>query len=296
MVSLKLDLDMSDDPSPAGWTGPIKAMTGARRYPSLIIFLPGMTGNFEQWTWVRECLEGVPADLAFGAPVMPGIVSGRAAPTVTEVANAIAHELQSADDGEIIIVSHSVGAFSGLGIAHEIPAAVKAVILVNGGLAGVGRFLDQPVREFFARPLRCLTFLWLFALVSAPAPKCVKQAIAARRWLTRAILGKLVSGSAMDTRERRAALLNEAGGPWVLPSLWKNRHHWREFTAYAHEISTDVLFVIGDRDPVSTHEDAVNMAALLPRSRIRDLKGVGHAAPLEVPAVIADIIRDVLKS
>jgi len=296
VVSLKLDLDMNDDPSPAGWTGPIRAITGARRYPSLIIFLPGMTGNFEQWTWVREYLQGAPADLAFGAPVMPGIVSGRAAPTVTEVANAIARELKSADDGEVILVSHSVGSFSALGVAHEIPAAIKAVILVNGGLASVGRFLDQPVREFCARPFRCLTFLRLFTLVSAPAPKRLRQAIADRSWLTRAILGKLVSGSAMDTPERRAALLNEAGGPWVPASLWKNRHHWREFIAYAHEISTDVLFVVGDGDPVSTHEDAVNMAALLPRTRIRSLKGVGHAAPLEAPAVIADIIGEVLKS
>jgi pimeloyl-ACP methyl ester carboxylesterase len=281
---------------PEDWTSPIRTMSGARRHSLLILFLSGMTGNIQQWTWVREQLQDIPADFAFGTPVLPSVVFGRTIPTVTQASNAIADELRSANDGDVIIVSHSVGSFSALGIAHEIPDAIKSVILVNGGLSSVGRFLNRPVREFVTRPLRCLAFLHLFALVSAPAPERLKQVIADRKWLTRAILGKLVSPSAIETRERRAALLNEAGGPPVLVSLWKNRHHWREFTAYSHKIPTDALFIIGDQDPVSTQEDANTMAALLPKARIRVLKGVGHAAPLEASSVIADVVREALKS
>jgi len=170
------------------------------------------------------------------------------------------------------------------------------VILVNGGLAGVGRFLDRPVREFAAQPLRCLAFLRLFALVSAPAPQWLKRALASRRWLTRAVLGGLVSASATRTREIRAAVLNEAGGPWVLASLWRNRHHWREFAAYAGQIRTDALFIVGDADPISAEKDADEMASMLPGATVRVLRGVGHAAPLEVPDVIADAVREALKA
>lgn len=276
--------------------GTISYTASVRQHSSLILFLPGITGNMEQWTLVHRRLRGVAADLAFGRPVLPDRILGEGIPSVTDISNAMVEELRSACYGEVIIVSHSVGAFVALGIAHEIPAAVKSVILVNGGLARVARFLDRPVREFVARPLACLTFLHLFALVSSPAPEFLKRALGDRRWLTRVVLGKLVSDSAMETREKRSALLNEAGGPRVLRSLWESRHHWRKFVGYASEISTDILFIVGDRDPVSTEADAIAMAALLPNAKIRVLNGVGHAAPLEVPDAIADIVREALES
>lgn len=275
---------------------PVRGLSGARRHPALILFLSGMTGNVRQWSEVTDRLVDVPADLAFGTPVVPGVVFGRGVPTLAEMATAIANQLRSGPEGEVIIVSHSVGSFSALAIAHEIPAAVKSVILVNGGLASVGRFLDRPTREFAARPSRCLTYLRLFALVSAPAPQWLRRVLASRRWLTRAVLGDFVSASALQTQERRAAVLDEAGGPWVLASLWRNRHHWREFAAYAGQIRTDALFIVGDADPIGTEEDADEMAGMLPDATIRVLQGVGHAAPLEVPDVIAAAVRDALKA
>jgi pimeloyl-ACP methyl ester carboxylesterase len=84
---------------------------------------------------------------------------------------------------------------------------------------------------------------------------------------TRVIVGNLVSESALETPERRAVIVNEAGGLSVLASLWKNRHYWRELVAYADEICTDVLIIVGDKDPVSTLEDAKAMTALLPRAK-----------------------------
>lgn len=269
---------------------------GTRQHSALILFLPGITGNMEQFTLVRQRLRGVPADLAFGRSVLPNGTPGEGIPDITEVANAIAEELRSSHDGEVVIVSHSVGAFVALGIAHEVPAAVKSVILVNGGLTSIARFLDQPAHEFSARPLACLTFLHLFVLVSSPAPEWLRRLLGSRKWITRAVLGKLVTDSAMKTREERSALLNEAGGPRVLRSLWKSRHHWRAFIAYANEIPTDVLFIIGDRDPISTEAGARAMAALLPSARICILKGVGHAAPLEAADTVAEVIREAIEA
>lgn len=275
---------------------PINLLCNGSEHRSLVLFLSGITGNVDQWIWVRELLKDIPATFAFGAPVLPGVVFGEGIPTVAEASNSMADELRAAHDGKILIVSHSGGSFSALGIARELGGAVKAVILVNGGLTSAAQFLDHPVLGFFARPLRCLTFLHLFLLVSAPAPERLKQAMMNHRWLARAIVGKLVSASALESRERRAALVNEAGGPRVLASLWKNRHHWSKFIAYGHEIRTDVVIVVGEEDPVSTQEDANALAALLPQARIRVLKGVSHAAPLEAPDAVASVVREVLRS
>jgi pimeloyl-ACP methyl ester carboxylesterase len=276
--------------------GAIDYANDTRQHSALILFLTGITGNRDQWNLVFQRLRGVAADLAFGRPVLPNGTSGEGIPDVTDIANAIAEELRSAHDGEVVIVSHSVGAFVALGIAHEIPDKVKSVILVNGGLTSIARFLDRPAREFLARPLAGLAFLHLFVLVSTPAPERLKRAIGSRKWMTRAVLGKLVSDSAMNTREVRSALLNEAGGPRVLRSLWKSRHHWRKFIAYAREIPTNVLFIVGDRDPISTEADAKSMAALLPNARTCVLKGVGHAAPLEAADTIAEVVRDAIEA
>ena len=278
------------------WSTAIKIIGGVRRHERLILLLPGMTGNLEQWTCVCGLLRDAPADLAFGTPALPGPVFGDAIPTVTDAARAISAELLADHLGDVIVVSHSVGSFTALAVAHELPGAVKSVILVNGGLAGVGRFLDRPAGEFISHPLRCLTFLLLFIIVSAPAPAWLRRFMADQKWLLRALLGWLASGSAVKTPERRAALVNEAGGPWILRSLWKNRHHWRKFVGYSNEIRPDVLFVIGDGDPISTERDAKAMAGMLPSAKIRVLRGVKHAAPLEVPEEIAEIVLHAIKS
>jgi pimeloyl-ACP methyl ester carboxylesterase len=287
---------MTNETEPEGLPGSIRSLSGAWRYQSLILFLPGITGNLDQWMWVRESLQNISADLAFGTPVLPYVAFGRTIPSVTEASNAMANEVQAAHHGKVLIVSHSGGAFSALGTAHKLGSAVKVVILVNGGLTRAAKFLDHPIQEFITRPLRCLKFMHLFLLVCTPAPEWLKKGMTHYKWLARLIVGKLVSESALETPERRAALVNEAGGLSVLVSLWKNRHHWRELVAYADEICTDVLIIVGDKDPVSTLEDTKAMTALLPRAKIRVIKGVSHAAPLEAPDVIADIVREALRS
>src|SRR5215468_4802388 len=191
-------------------SSPVRSLTGARRHASLVLFLSGITGNLDQWMWVREFLQDASADQAFGTPVLPGASFGKAVPTVAQASNAMADELRTAEDGEVLIVSHSGGVLSALKIAHELAGAVRTVILVHGGLTSAAQFLDHPVREFLARPLRCLTFLHLFLLVCAPAPEWLKKAMTDHRWLARAIVGRLVSESALGSPERRAALVNEA--------------------------------------------------------------------------------------
>src|SRR5262249_13874692 len=159
-------------------------------------------------------------------------------------------ELRTAGRNEIVVVAHSVGAFVALCLAHEMPAAVKEVLLINGGLTTVARFLDRPLTELARSPRTCMSAMWVFVLVSWPTPAWAKQEIAERRWLSRLLLGSLVSDSALESVEHRRSLLEESGGPRILLSLWRNRHHWREFEGYAPEITSEVTFLIGEKDPM----------------------------------------------
>jgi pimeloyl-ACP methyl ester carboxylesterase len=257
----------------------------------VILFLPGMSGNNRQWDAVLPQLNDVRADLAYGAAILANPAFGESQPSVTGLARAMADELRAMERSEIILVSHSVGAFVALGIARELPAMVKTVILVNGDLACVARFLDKPLYEMRNHPRACVTYMRLFALVSAPVPPVFKRTVASRRWLTQALLGNIVSASVLGSRTTRESLMGEAAGLEVLPSLWKNRHHWREFSSYADQISQSTLFVVGDKDPISSAKSRP-MAELLPGSTTRFLEGVGHAAPLEAPGAVAGIIRE----
>jgi len=257
---------------------------------SLVLFLPGLSGNLYQWDLVIPKLIDVPVNLAYGAPILPHPAFGGARPTVTQLARAMSSEIRETSYDKVIVVAHSVGAFVALGIARELPKSVQSVILINGGLSGVARFLDRPAHELLARPRTCLTALRLFVLVSAPVPSAVKRAIANSEKSSRFLLGNLVSDSALDTQARRRSLVEKAGSSKVLRALWDNRHHWNEFTCYAGDISTEVIFLVGDEDPVSSERDTREMAAFLPHAKLSLLEGVGHAAPLETADAVVEAI------
>ena len=88
--------------------------------------------------------------------------------------------------------------------------------------------------------------------------------------------------------------MEEAGNARTIAGLWQNRHYWREFERTAAEIPAKVLFLVGGLDPMTSVADTGVMADLLPDAEIRVLPGVGHAAPLEAPDVVAAAIEDAL--
>lgn len=262
------------------------------RNRSLVLLLPGMSANRQQWSTVISRLADLPSDIAYGAPILPSPAMASKVPTVTQVIEALADELEQRAYDHVVVLSHSVGSFVALGIAHLLPDRVDCLILVNGGLTSVARFLDRPVHEILTRPVACLTFMRLFALVALPAPDRMRRAVASHRWFSQAVVGTYVSDTAIESKEKRSALLDGGNRPDVVPSLWKNRHHWQEFISYADDIRTHAMFVVGSKDPMSTEQDTSAMAALLPNASVRLLPGIGHAAPLEAADVIADLVRE----
>jgi pimeloyl-ACP methyl ester carboxylesterase len=259
---------------------------------TLVLLLPGLSGNVSQWGQVIPQVKDMPVDLAHGAPILPHPAFGHGKPTVTTLARLMAEELRGGKWKEIVIVAHSVGAFVALGVARRLPDTVKEVILINGGLTSVAKFLDKPIRELMVRPRTCLNAIRLFALVSTPTPPALREAIVKNERSSRVVLGGLVSDAVLESEEQRRALMDSPGTPEVLRALWNNRHHWNEFKAYASEIKPKVLFLAGGQDPMSRDPDTQAMAALLPNAEIRVLPGIGHAAPLETAEPVVEAIRD----
>jgi pimeloyl-ACP methyl ester carboxylesterase len=258
----------------------------------LIIFLPGLSGNLGQWDSVLPKLNDLAADLAYGPPILPHPAYGNSRPTVLGVASAIAAELRRDGRRDVLIVAHSVGTFVALSVARLAPDLVRSVVVVNGGLVQVAKFLDRPARMMIASPRTCISSLRLFVLVAMPAPDSVKRAIANSERSSRLLFGGLVSDAALESAEQRNSLIEEAGSPAAVRALWDNRHHWREFESYAHQIPAKVLFLAGDQDPMSSEADSRAMAAMLPNAEVRVLKGAGHAAPLETAGAVADAITE----
>ena len=261
------------------------------RNRSLLLLLPGISGSSRQWDAVIERLADLPVDVAFGAAILASPAFGDTIPSISDVARGLAKDLHGANYDHVVIASHSVGSFVALDIAHQIPAHVSALILINGGLTTAARFLDRPWRGLFRQPIACLTFVRLFALVSVPAPARLRKAIANSRWFSRVMFGKFVSAAMLDTQQARSSLIAGPGQPAVLPSIWKNRHYWRKFAGYAQNIDADVLFVVGGKDPMSTERDTKLMASIVPGARVEVLHGIGHAAPLEAADAITAIVR-----
>lgn len=260
----------------------------------IVLLLHGMGGNDGQWNLVVEQLCELPVALAFGAPVLSHAFFGGMRPTVTQLAIAMAAELKDRSCTNVIVLSHSVGSFVALRLAHEAPDLIKSVLAVNGGLTGVARFIHQPLREIVVRPKPCCEYLLLFATVGMPFPKFAKRTVANHEWLSHLTLRKFVSASGLKSVSRRRSLLSKTGKPEALLALWENRHHWVEFEQYAGKVDVPVLFLAGSRDSVASEADANSMAAMLPNARVQLIEGAGHAAPLEAPKVVIEALLEIL--
>ena len=257
----------------------------------LVLFLPGLSGNQRQWDAVVPLLAEEPAEIAFGAPILRNVDIGLDVPRIENLAALMAVEISALGYSTVVVVTHSVGAFVGCELAASIPTVVSRLVIVNGALTTVAGLLDRPVKTLMRHPSRHWETIRLFVLVGAPIPRQVKRFIATNERLTRALVGGLVSHEAIDTHERRQSLIEDAGTPQTLQALSVNRHHWQVFQKNARNVRCPVDLVVGELDPMGSAADAKDFKELLPNATVHLLPSAGHAAPLEVPADIAELIR-----
>jgi pimeloyl-ACP methyl ester carboxylesterase len=256
----------------------------------LLVFLPGVSPDPEQWDLVLRPFAGTSVGLATGPAVLPHPRFEGRVPLMAELVAAVCDELAECDV-PILLVAHSVGSFVAFGIARELGDRLVGAVVINGGLATVGRFIDRPWAELRRHPRTCLTALRLFALVGAPASAPMKNAMARSETAMRLVVGNLISGRTLRSAENRRMLSRLAGSPASLRALWRNRHHWQTFVREAADVSTTVLFVVGADDPIAGCEDTADVAGFLPHTSKVCLPTVGHAAPVEAPDEVVGSIR-----
>lgn len=277
------------------YAGVMEVVRPGRPASALVLFLPGLSGNLSQWAPVLPYLADEDLTIAYGAPIRPHPAFMGARPTVLGLAGLIADEIRIGGYTKVLIVAHSVGSFVALAISRTLGERVKSVILINGGLATVGRFLDHPVSELVRSPRVCLSALRLFVLAGSPAPESVKRAILGSERGGRALLGEFVGEQTLQSRAGRGSLIEHGGSPEVLRVLWINRHHWPEFLSYADTIRATVTFMVGDKDPMTSEIDTRTMASLLPSARVVVLEGVSHVAPIETAQEVANVVLSDLR-
>jgi pimeloyl-ACP methyl ester carboxylesterase len=263
-------------------------------HSTLVLFLSGISGSRTQWGLVERLIGTDQAQIGYAAPILPNQAFRGAKPTIGLLSRLIAESVDERNYSSVILVAHSVGTFVASAVANRLGKKIAAAIFVNGGLTTVAEFLDRPFRTFVRDPRTCLTALRLFALVGSPAPESLKQSVIRSERSSRALFGNLVSSETLGSAERRRSLMSDSGSAAIPKTLWINRHHWQEFLDTAPSVTADVVFLIGDQDPMSSEADARVMASRMPHARIEVLHGIGHAAPVETAEAVAAAVQEAL--
>jgi pimeloyl-ACP methyl ester carboxylesterase len=256
----------------------------------LVLFVPGLGGHRDQWSLIAPSLLAAGMDVGYAARLHSTSSEGDTVDIAAEVSLALADELEDLGYSHIHVVAHSIGCFVALELLNARADLVTSILLINGGLATIGKFLQYPWKTFVAQPFACIFATYLFVLVGVPLPDAVRDLVVRSRLLATLFLGRIVGKRALATKEVRRLLVTNGGQPDIFVALWRNRRGWSRFLEIAPSVKSDVRFLVGDADRLAGLRDTTEMAALLPNASVQMLHGVGHAAPLEAPEAVLEEI------
>jgi pimeloyl-ACP methyl ester carboxylesterase len=191
--------------------------------------------------------------------------------------------------GSITLVGHSTGGLVALGVASRLPDQVKRVISVDGvvwgpltGLLGFAHFLLRN---------RLYPAFWMLWRYTQIAPWAMMHGVSfyVRRQIDHyrnPLAWQLCHESHPWYRQQRllslAALLRMLEVCDIRPLI--------------KDLSTPVLVITGDRDPVVPRQQAQWLAHNLPRANLRIFSNTGHAPQLEMADDCLHIMLDWLQS
>ena len=222
---------------------------------ALLIHGSGMSAR----SWVNQ-LHGRPAGLRMIAVDLPGHGESDFIPAVTveEHAAIVGDVLIALDCGPAVVVGHSLGGSIAIALAARRPSLVRGLVLIASCVRlplidNVGERLVA----YLPGPLRRLLFFSMARRVLF-TPHAAAGAIATAMRDLRACRPETL---AADVRAARAMDLTEEAAALDVPTL----------------------VLAGERDRLTTPVLAERLSALIRRSRLAIVDGVGHMLPLEAP-------------
>jgi pimeloyl-ACP methyl ester carboxylesterase len=255
------------------------------------VYVHGLGGSSLNWTDLADLL----ADRLDGQAVdLPGFGRSEPARSYTVAAHArwLTRLIEHADRGPVHLFGNSLGGAVAVQVAGTRPDLVRTLTLVSPAMP----FLD-PRRSFHGRMLPLLMI-----------PRADR--LAARRLaaidpadLARMVIASCFADPARFPEQRFAEAIEEARLRTTVP--WYTEAYVRTLRgligsflrAYlpgsgslwrvARRISVPTLVVGGRQDLLVDVRVAVQVATVIPDSRLLMLDGVGHIAQMEVPRLVA---------
>jgi pimeloyl-ACP methyl ester carboxylesterase len=175
--------------------------------------------------------------------------------------------------GPAVVVGLSMGGGIAIDFALAYPALTRALIVIDGTLAGFPWSLPRDV-----------------ALASTAAQTCGVEA-GKQMWLTLPIFAPAMEQPALAAR---LAEMVEGYSGWHWLNADPKRAYIPPAAAQLERISAPTLVLVGERDIPDFHRIADRLAQEIPDAQKVVLPGVGHMSNMEAPDLLNAAILDFL--
>ncbi|MER7764706.1 alpha/beta fold hydrolase [Streptomyces sp. NPDC097619] len=261
------------------------------------LFVHGLGGSSQNWTALMRLLAD---ELDSEALDLPGF--GASAPpadrdySVTALARAVVRYLESSGRGPVHLFGNSLGGAVTTRVAAARPDLVRSLTLISPALPEL-RVQGSAVPT---------------ALLAVPGASGLFGRLT-RGWTaehrTRAAMSLCYGDPSLVTPENFRNAVEEMERRLELPYFWEAMVRsargivdaytlpgqyglWRQ----AERVLAPTLLVYGGRDRLVSYRMARKAAATFRGSRLVTLPEAGHVAMMEYPGVVADAVRDLLRS
>ena len=239
----------------------------------MVVFLHGFTHTGASWDPVIAALGERYRDVI--APDIRG--HGRASGALPVTLSAVVEDVAALTGDSFELVGYSMGGRIALHVALALPGRASRLVLI-----GASPGLDDPderaarlradralADEFEGMGTEEVADLWE-SRTASPRGVLAGQPASVRKGVRVDRLRNTPAGLARALRGL---------GTGALPSVWER----------LAELAMPVVLVVGERD-AKFRGIADRMAGLLPRARVVVVSGAGHAAHLEAPDTVAEIV------
>lgn len=198
--------------------------------------------------------------------------------TLPAISEALGGLLQVLELAPAVAVGHSAGAAILLRMCLDRRIAPKVVVSLNGALIGfrgpIGRFFSPLAQMLAISPLVPRAFTWR-----------VQDADVLARLVART--GSRLTPAQMGYYARLARDPDHVGAALAMMAGWDLGRLRRDFG----RLDTPVVLVAGSRDGMVPADQVFEVERRLPHARSVVLRGLGHLAHEEAPAMVAAVIE-----